>query len=47
MQPGKKSIKWTEVSCSAASGESVILGFGNGALAVLSARGDYNVRQVD
>jgi hypothetical protein len=38
--PGKKEASWNDITCSCAAGDSLILGFGNGALVCLNTRND-------
>lgn len=44
---GRKKLNMKELTCSVANGDTIILGFGNGAVAVLSTRCDHLVAQDD
>jgi hypothetical protein len=38
LQPGKMEVNWNEITCTCAVGDSLIMGFGNGALVCLDTR---------
>lgn len=39
-QPGKRTFDWKDISCSCACGDTLMLGFGNGAFMCLNTRND-------
>jgi hypothetical protein len=39
-QPGRRNFDWKDISCSCACGDSLMLGFGNGAFMCIDTRNE-------
>jgi hypothetical protein len=45
LQPGKMDINWSDITCTCAVGDSLIMGFGNGALICIDTRNNVPVNE--
>ena len=45
LQPGKMEVNWSDITCTCAVGDSLIMGFGNGALISIDTRNNVPVNE--
>ena len=44
LQPGKLEVEWNDITCTCAVGDSLIMGFGNGALVAIDTRNNVELK---